>query len=247
MSFGRVFRSAANCLLRPLRLELTKYNGGTLAAHTMAGGLARAAQLDFGIRGIVDLGASTGAWSRLALRHFPDARVLAFEPLQERRAALERMKSKDARFDYVAAAAGDHLGTVPFHVADDLDGSGVCSEPASNSRTVEMLTLDATLPRHQLPTPYLLKFDTHGFERPILAGAADVLKSTELIVMEVYNFQLSDSSLRFHAMCEALEEHGFRVFDVVDLMLRKRDRVFWQADFFFARREHPMFEVGSYE
>jgi len=36
--------------------------------------------------------------------------------------------------------------------------------------------------------PYLIKLDTHGVEIPILNGSAQTLKDTNVLVVEVYNF-----------------------------------------------------------
>ena len=246
MSLGRSLRSVANWFLRPLRWEVVKYRGGPLAALTMEGGLARARQHGIRVASVIDIGASDGKWARLALKHFPESRVLAFEPLAERQAALEQQKSREPRFDFLPCVAGDREGEVAFQVAPDLDGSGVCSEGSPDARMVPMKTIDAAVRERGLEGPYCLKFDTHGFELPILAGAASTLAHTNLLIMEVYNFQLHEQSLRFHEMCRHLESLGFRSFDLVDLLLRKKDRALWQADMFFAREDHPLFSYSAY-
>jgi FkbM family methyltransferase len=246
MSFGSLFRGTINHALRPFKLELAKYRGGKLSAFSMEGGLARAQRRGIEVSTILDIGASDGKWSRLALKYFPQARVLAFEPLAERKAALEAFKAHDARFDYLSAVAGDRAGEIAFHVSQDLDGSGVSPTRSPSDRTISMTTVDRAVKEHGLPPPYLLKFDTHGFEVPILDGAVKSLASTSLIVMEIYNFQLNGSSLRFHQMCAHIEKLGFRCCDLVDPMLRERDQAFWQADMFFLKSDSSLFECESY-
>jgi hypothetical protein len=71
-----------------------------------------------------------------------------------------------------------------------------------------------------------LKFDTHGYELPILKGARQTLNKTSLIIMEAYNFKISDHALRFHEMCAYMECLGFRCFDIADPMLRDYDKSF---------------------
>ena len=100
---------------------------------------------------------------------------------------------------------------------------------------------------YQLTGPYLLKFDTHGYEMPILRAAAKVLRETQVIVMEVYNFDITPHCLCFPAMCAHLETLGFRCLDLVDPMLRSRDQALWQMDLVFGRADDPRFAQTEFE
>ena len=91
-----------------------------------------------------------------------------------------------------------------------------------------------------------VKLDTHGFEVPILIGAAETLKQANVVIIEVYNFKLTEPCLRFHEMCTHMESLGFRCYDMADPMLRQRDRALWQMDLFFAPSASPIFRYGSY-
>ena len=55
----------------------------------------------------------------------------------------------------------------------------------------------------------MLKFDTHGFEVPILKGAAQHAGETRYIVMEVYNYRHVEGTLLFYEMCALLDGWGF--------------------------------------
>jgi hypothetical protein len=100
--------------------------------------------------------------------------------------------------------------------------------------------------RRSLPAPFGLKLDTHGFELPILAGAQQVLSQANLLVIEVYNFELFPGVLRFHEICRHLEPLGFRPIDLVDPTYRTKDGAFWQCDLFFARDNRPEFASTTY-
>lgn len=215
---------------------------------TMDGLLSRAAARGLKVGTIVDIGAAAGRWTRKALRHFPDVRFLLIEPLDERRAALEELRARHPNVEFAIAAAGEREGTAQLTVSPDLDGSGIYSGHASAAklRDVPVTTLDAELSRRALPAPYLLKFDTHGFELPILAGAKGILPQTSAVVMEVYNFQLSAGCLRFHEMSARMESLGFRCADLADPMLRPRDQVLWQLDLLFFRNDAPFFKDATY-
>jgi len=199
----------------------------------------------FPISVVVDIGASDGRWSRAAMGHFPGARVLAIEPLDERRAALEALKAGHPQFDFVIAAAGSgRTGKVSLAVAGDLDGSTVGGE--GPGRDVPAVTLDALIAERGLEGPFLLKFDTHGFESEILEGATGTLKQTSVIIMEVYNFAVSPHAARFPQMCASLEARGFRCYDMADPLLRLRDGCLWQMDFYFCRGDASVFHHNGY-
>src|ERR1700730_15699226 len=62
-----------------------------------------------------------------------------------------------------------------------------CEKPPSTMRSAQ----------YSLPGPYLIKLDTHGYEVPILCGATETLRNTNLLVIETYNFRLIESCLLF--------------------------------------------------
>jgi FkbM family methyltransferase len=213
---------------------------------TMRAALERAVKRGVSVRTVVDIGAASGRWTRKSLGLFPDANFLLLEPLEDRRAELEALHREHPRVNYVIAAGGDSIGEAALTVAPDLDGSGIYDGDSPAARKVTLVTLDAALRERGLAGPFLLKFDTHGFELPILAGASETLRQTALIVMEVYNFQLTARSLRFHEMCAHLDTLGFRCADVADVSLRPKDKLLWQADFFFLPKSSPLFAYPAY-
>jgi hypothetical protein len=109
-----------------------------------------------------------------------------------------------------------------------------------------MTTVDAEVAQRQLPAPYFLKLDTHGFEIPILEGATETLRQTELLIIEAYNFNLTRTSLRFHELCAWMEERGFRTCDLLEPLRRPGDGLLWQMDLVFLRKDHPAFARESY-
>lgn len=196
---------------------------------------------------VIDIGASDGKWSLLCHREFPQARILAIEPLREREAALASRKKNNPWFDYSICVAGaeDHSEAM-LTVAPDLDGSAVEHGGQGEARSCPVRTLDSLVLEKGLPEPFFLKFDTHGYEAAILEGAGETLKRSSVILMEMYNFKLTDRAQRFEEMIQHLAGLGFRVADLAEPMLRPKDRIFWQADVLFLRADHPFFEDHSF-
>lgn len=159
--------------------------------------------------------------------------------------SLSRLRKTEQSIDYIIAAAGDCDGESYF-AAGDLFGGVASHEPLQgNCIRVPMVRLDSLLRNRSLDSPFLLKLDTHGFEVPILEGAVEVLSRTELLVVEVYNFQITPQSLRFHEIIAYLEARGFRCVDICDPLFRK-DGVLWQMDLFFMRADSAEFSSNSY-
>jgi hypothetical protein len=113
-------------------------------------------------------------------------------------------------------------------------------------RTCPLRTIDSLVKEKQLSSPFFLKFDTHGFELPILAGCAGILQNTSAILIEVYNFQLTPDSLRFFEMCAHLDALGFRPVDIAEPRLRPHDQALWQVDMLFLRSDHETFQHHAY-
>jgi FkbM family methyltransferase len=240
----RYIIQAANSLLRIFGATIVKANSDTF---DMSSAIRRIAEKDVPIRSVIDIGASDGKWSINAMRTFPRASFLAIEPLRERHDVLERLKQKHNNFDYVLCAAGDtDAEQIMLNVSDDLDGSTV-GGTVGEGRSVPVTTVDAIVSEKKLEGPFLLKFDTHGYEVAILSGAKDTLAKTNVIVMEVYNFKITDHALRFHEMCSHMERLGFRCHDIAGPMLRLYDKAFWQMDIFFSRSDSGIFSYSAYK
>ena len=195
---------------------------------------------------IVDVGASDGRWSLVAREYFPQAFCLLIEAQKDHKKALEKVKSRFSRFDYVIAAAGNRQGTIFFDAADLFGGLASATPVGNHCVTVPMVTVDEEVSRRNLSPPYLLKLDTHGFELPILDGAKSTLASASLVVIETYNFKLTADSLKFHELCTFMESKGFSCIDLVQPMHRPGDQAFWQMDIFFIPSDSAVFSSNSY-
>ena len=98
-----------------------------------------------------------------------------------------------------------------------------------------------------MPPPFLIKLDTHGYELPILAGAARTLQQTEVLIVEVYNFPGSAPAVSFYEFCRLMAEKGFRCIDLLDPLYRPRDEALWQMDLVFLRESRPEFQYNEFD
>lgn len=195
---------------------------------------------------VIDIGASNGSWSGSLRPFLPDARYLLIEAQAIHEPALRAYCAAHANTSYVLAAAGDHVGKIHFDTSDPFGGVASDSAFAAHEAIVPMTTVDAAVAAAGLAAPYLIKIDTHGFELPILRGAAHTLSATEVVVMECYNFHIAPEALTFDEMCGHMRGLGFRCIDLVCPLHRPLDDAFWQADLVFVRGDRPEFTRRSY-
>ena len=243
MTMKRTVLKIANSFLKHFGAQIVR---NTQREFKMASAVQRIRKHDIPINSIIDIGASNGKWSVEMTRIFPEALFLAIEPLIERKRELEKVKNTYSNFDYVLCVAGEKDGQeVTLAVSDDLDGSTV-GGVTEKFRKIPVRTIDSIIAEKKLEGPFLLKLDTHGYEIPILSGARNTLMETNVVIMEVYNFKISEHTMRFHEMCLYMEELGFRCYDMADPMLRLYDGAFWQMDIFFCRDNSKIFSHLQY-
>jgi FkbM family methyltransferase len=182
----------------------------------------------------------------MAMDYFPGCNYLLIEaqPIHEK--SLREFCQKHPNAQVAMAAAGDQSGTIYFDAADPLGGQASHHPYPSHNIEVPLTTVDHEVETRKLRGPFLLKTDTHGFEVPIIQGAANSLKETDVIVMECYNFKVAPECLLFFEMCEFLRSYGFRCIDMVDVSLRLHDDALWQMDIVFVRESRPEFLYLSY-
>lgn len=198
------------------------------------------------VRTVIDVGASDGRWSALARRHYPHARFLLVEAQGAAHgAALERYVKAHPGAEVALAAAGPREGVIHFDASDPFGGVASETSTGAADTVLPMTTVDAEVARRGLEPPYLLKLDTHGFEVPILAGAARTLQGSSVLVIEAYNFTIRDGALRLPQLCGYLEGRGFRCLDLVDPLYRS-DGALWQVDAVFLRTDAPEFRTETW-
>lgn len=193
---------------------------------------------------VIDLGAARGEWSKMARTVWPAAKCHLIEANHHWERELHQLAA-DPAYSYVIAAAGPEKGVGYFNFSPDPFGGVGTSADNPQGVRVPQISVDSECREKGLAAPFLLKFDTHGFERDILKGCTETLKSTSLIVVEAYNFGSREK--RFPAMLELYEDIGFRCIDIGEPLFRDHDRSFWQMDFFLLPLDRPEFKHAGYK
>jgi FkbM family methyltransferase len=198
------------------------------------------------IASLIDVGASNGKWSKAFACHFPDRHHLLIDANELHLPKLSKICQENPNWQFALTAVGETQGELYFDDSDPLGGHLAVSPLTKKYRPCPVTTVDALLEKQPLPSPFMIKLDTHGVEIPILNGAAKTLRQTNVVVIEAYNFTFAPPAVPFWELCRHMLEIGFRPLDVFDLYYREADQAFWQFDLLFARSDLPLFQDIHY-
>lgn len=240
-----LYTRIASPLLAMFGLGLVRTSSGAFRAR-MDRAVAAIARRTPGIRGVIDVGASTGIWSAMAARHLRNARFLLIEAQADHERALAEHCRRHPGAIYRMGVAGGEPGVLYFDARDPFGGIASKERKSADDLELQAVTVDQLVAECELPAPFLLKLDTHGFELPILEGAAATLARAEAVVIECYNHRIAEGSLLFHEMCAHMDRLGFRCIDAADPLFRPKDDTFWQIDLVFVRADRPEFQNNAY-
>ena len=189
---------------------------------------------------IVDVGASVGSWSILALAHWPTARYSLFEPLVEHTELLEKLRQGCPNVSWFPYALGSQKGELSLSIYPDQLDAASLAYAGPGSRRIPVETLDGLVAAGQIPPAELLKIDVQGFEREVLRGGGQFLQGVAVAIIETYFFHFAPGMTLFHELVAIMHGHGFRVYEVIDPIARPCDGAVAQCDICFVREGHPL-------
>ncbi len=200
-------------------------------AHYRRLGLAPATIIDVGV----------GPGTPELYQAFPDAKLVLVEPLEEWRGQLEQVQ-RERPAEVVIAAAGPHAGEVEITVhrvpaCSSMLGARRGDDAEAVRRTVPMLRLDDLAAERGLTGPFVVKVDVEGGELEVLAGAMQVLRESELVLLEVSLFELVAGAPLLHEVVSWMHHHGFVVADIYNGHNRLLDGALAQLDVAFLRAD----------
>jgi FkbM family methyltransferase len=209
----------------------------------------------YNARVVVDCGANKGEWTLLARQVFPGAAFCLIEPqpacaealtdLAARipRVSVHRVAVTQPGISQVQMMSGDEEGggTGAWVARPGEIGPGAVQCPATTLDAI----VAARVTRSDRP---LLKLDIEGHELSALAGAADLLEKTEVVLTEVQFYAINDNDRPVFAdVLNFLRERGFELYDFACLSQRPRDKRLRMGDAIFARRDSTLLGDRSWE
>ncbi|MFM6006246.1 MAG: FkbM family methyltransferase, partial [Sphaerospermopsis kisseleviana] len=200
------------------------------------------------IKTIIDVGANEGQFAILMQRHFPDARILSFEPLEICQSKLSRVIANSPDSKIFKVAIGDETGFCLMNQSDFtpcsslLSGSSLLGEDYDDATKITQIQvpisrLDDCLQEENLDPEILVKFDVQGFEIPAIRGAIKTLEKASIVVIETCFFRkLYQQQPLFHEIYTLMHDLGFSFMGNAEQYTRKKDGRIVEADSIFEKR-----------
>ncbi len=179
----------------------------------------------YGINVVLDVGANTGQYGT-ALRALGfRGRIVSFEPQQAPFSQLAALAARDGNWQAVNLGLGDADGPRAINLYQDttmgsmLTFSGDLNRFSASklgTETIQVRTLDGIFEQYAGPADkVLLKIDTQGFEKPVLAGAARSLERIVGVQIELSITPLYTEQPRIEEMILCLRDKGFVLWQLI--------------------------------
>lgn len=231
---GKLLRLLAN---GGYRQALTK---GVAAAVEHEEALA-AANIDT----IVDIGANKGQFALVANRHWPDATLIAFEPIPAAATKFRAVFDGASNVMLHEFAIGDTAGTAELHLSGRQDSSSLLPigelQETVFPGTAEVGTIEIPVRRLRdlvedtaVAGEALLKLDVQGFELQALQGCAELLPRFRHVYVECSYIELYEGQALAADVAAYLGEQGFEQTGQFNLVTTA-DGTDVQADLWFSR------------
>jgi FkbM family methyltransferase len=198
---------------------------------------------------ILDVGANAGQYAEKVRGLGYDGSIVSFEAIPDVHRRLAEKAGRDPRWVIApCAAVGRSSGQVEFNIAANLASSSVLpmmdrhlsAAPGSayvGKQVVPMARLDELAPPLLAASgDLLLKVDTQGYEREVLAGATGLLGRVVAMQLELSLVPLYEQAPTFAEMVGYVADLGYELFNISPGFKQPKFGRLLQADGFFVRK-----------
>ena len=173
------------------------------------------------IQTLLDVGANTGQFAYYTRHAGYKNQIYSFEPLSEAFDLLEDFAKHDNKWDIVKTAIGDEDGEIEINISENLQSSSILdmmpqhveSAPESaykGAEKVDIHRIDTIVDSYSANLEKtFLKIDTQGFEKNVLLGARESIKSLGGLQLELSLVKLYKGEVLFREMLNYIMDKGF--------------------------------------
>jgi FkbM family methyltransferase len=215
MTAGKRF----NSLMKKLNLELRRFPEGDLKRRLLL-------LSHFRINKIFDVGANLGQYVLNMRDAGYNGNFISFEPVSQQFNILNKAAKNDPRWQTVNMALGSRDEETIINIAGNSESSSLLemmpehtkSEPRSayvGKEKIIVRKLDTIInDYYQEGDRILLKIDTQGFEKEVLAGAVKSLDKVIGIQLEMSLIPMYEGEMLYDEMIRFLKDKGFHLYSL---------------------------------
>lgn len=196
---------------------------------------------------IVDIGANRGQFALVSRRCFPQARIIAFEPLAAPASRFRTVLGDDPLVTLHPVAVGATACEATMHITGEDDSSSLLpltdlQQSLSGTRevateTIQVEPLSNRVCAEDLMPPALLKIDVQGYELAVLQGCEPLLDRFSHLYVECSFVELYEGQPLATEVIAFLHSHKFGLAGAYNVQYDDRGRAI-QADLLFAHSPH---------
>ena len=212
------FKKVLDTLFHPLGLNVERYFGKELALKSLVK-VAQQNSIDL----LLDVGANTGQFSLKMIEAGFDKQVISFEPLSSAYPVLLKNVQHYPNWKaFDRCAIGDADGEIEINISLNSHSSSILqvnkehtdAAPSAafvDKEKVAIRKLDSISTAFDPFKKILLKIDTQGFEKNVLAGAERLIEQkVKIIQLEMSLLPLYEGVIPFEEMVSYLNRLNFK-------------------------------------
>jgi FkbM family methyltransferase len=184
---------------------------------------------------IIDVGANSGQFTKVATHLYPQAQIHTFEPLPDLYPIIKKKFSTNPNIKTYNIALGNEDGTILFNKNKFGHTSSVLEISQENIHftrkdneleqiRVEIKKLDSLVLPIDKANLSLLKLDVQGYELEVLKGADETIKAIGYIIIEANLEELYSNQPSFTIMNNYLQNKGFELMGMLDFNLGNKNK-----------------------
>jgi len=202
---------------------------------------------------IVDGGAHIGNWTKIVSEFFPNSKYILIEPNPLVFSRINANLPNNITYTIVEKALGAQKGSLELNIWEGVDneltGSSLCEHvrgDASKKINCEIIQLDSIIEIYQ-QVPNLIKLDLQGYEIHALQGAKEILKKSEIIIIEFGCLDAYKDRTSINDLINVMYENSYCLYDIIDLHYRPYDNALTGGDFIFVKKSSKLKQYKGWE
>jgi FkbM family methyltransferase len=169
---------------------------------------------------IIDIGAFDGETCVFWAKHFPETKIIGFEPNPEMKNRYENNCSIYKNIKIYPCGLGRENRKMKLYITNNTASSSIIKPiekdllfQHTEEINVDIKKLDEIPEVQEIQKVLLMKIDTQGFEKEVLLGSEQTLQKTMIVLTEMNNHNIYQHPTYFE-IDEVLRNNNFVLYDI---------------------------------